>query len=63
MIQQFSLPDGQPIDLPSIVPKLSETPGVTNWLGPELGEHTEEVLSSLGISHDELKELRAQGVV
>ncbi|HSF47947.1 MAG TPA: CaiB/BaiF CoA-transferase family protein [Burkholderiales bacterium] len=63
MIQQFSLPDGHPVDLPGIVPKLSETPGETKWLGPALGEHTEEVLASIGISGDAFKELRTQGVV
>jgi formyl-CoA transferase len=34
--------------LPAISPKLSETPGSTKWLGPELGAHTEEVLLQLG---------------
>lgn len=63
MIQRFSLPDGHPVDLPGIVPKLSETPGETKWLGPALGEHTEEVLASLGISGEAFKELRTQGVV
>lgn len=63
MIQRFSLPDGHPVDLPGIVPKLSETPGETKWLGPALGEHTEEVLASIGISGDAFKELRTQGVV
>ena len=63
MIQPFTLPDGQPIDLPGVVPKLSETPGETRWLGPKLGEHTEEVLASIGIDASELEELRQQGVV
>src|SRR5207302_516809 len=30
--------------LPGIVPKLSETPGETRWIGPRLGEHTDDVL-------------------
>jgi crotonobetainyl-CoA:carnitine CoA-transferase CaiB-like acyl-CoA transferase len=63
MIQRFSLPDGHPVDLPGIVPKLSETPGETKWLGPALGEHTEEVLASIGISGDAFKELRTLGLV
>jgi formyl-CoA transferase len=49
MIERHALPDGQPIDLPGIVPKLSATPGATRWVGPELGEHTREVLASIGI--------------
>jgi len=63
MIQKTALPDGQPIDIPGIVPKLSETPGQTKWLGPTLGEHTGEVLASLGIKGAALEELRKQGVV
>ena len=63
MIQKTALPDGQPIDIPGIVPKLSETPGQTKWLGPTLGEHTGEVLASLGIKGKELEDLRKQGVV
>ncbi len=63
MIQQFSLPDGKPIDLPGIVPKLSATPGQTNWLGPALGEHTDEVLATVGIDQQEAAALRTQGVI
>jgi len=63
MIQRFALPDGQPIDIPGIVPKLSETPGTTAWLGPALGQHTEEVLASLGIKGTEVEQLRKQGVI
>jgi formyl-CoA transferase len=63
MIGQFSLPDGQAINLPGIVPKLSETPGQTKWLGPALGAHTAEVLASIGIDSSAVDELRTQGVV
>ncbi len=63
MIGQFSLPDGQEIDLPGIVPKLSKTPGQTQWLGPTLGAHTAEVLASIGMDSNAIAELRAQGVV
>jgi formyl-CoA transferase len=63
MIQRHTLPDGQAIDLPGIVPKLSATPGTTKWLGPALGQHTEEVLGSIGIGSAEFEELKEQGVV
>jgi len=62
MIEHHHLPDGQPIDLPGIVPKLSATPGETQWLGPALGEHTADVLASIGIDAAQLEQLRAQGV-
>ncbi|MEV5536505.1 CaiB/BaiF CoA-transferase family protein [Saccharopolyspora shandongensis] len=48
---------------PGIVPKLTEEPGGTRWLGPELGEHTDEVLAELGLSPTETAELRAEGVI
>ena len=63
MIEQHRLPDGEAVDLPGIVPKLSETPGRTEWLGPPLGAHTAEVLASIGIDATELEKLRSAGVV
>jgi crotonobetainyl-CoA:carnitine CoA-transferase CaiB-like acyl-CoA transferase len=63
MIQPQVLPDGKVVDFPGIVPKLSATPGTTRWLGPQLGEHTEEVLAALGISREEFATLKQQGVV
>ena len=63
MIEQHHLADGRGVKLPGIVPKLSATPGQTRWLGPQLGAHTEEVLSRLGYSAQELQDLRARGVV
>jgi succinyl-CoA---D-citramalate CoA-transferase len=63
MIQSAALPDGHEVDFPGIVPKLSETPGRIRWLGPRLGEHTEEVLGSIGIGRQALADLKAQGVL
>ena len=48
----------------NVVPKLSATPGQVRWVGPELGEHTEEVLSSvLGLTRGEVDELSVAGVI
>ncbi|MBI2311734.1 MAG: CoA transferase [Betaproteobacteria bacterium] len=63
MIEQLKLPDGQDLKLPAIVPRLSETPGETGWVGPALGEHTAEVLSTLGYDEARQRELRAAGVI
>ena len=63
MIEQHQLPDGKPVKLPGIVPKLSETPGVTAWLGPTLGAHNAELLGALGYSEIEQRELKQRGVI
>lgn len=64
MLEKHHLPrGGPPVTIPGIVPKLSKTPGQTRWLGPELGEHTLEVLASLGIANEELSILKANGVI
>jgi formyl-CoA transferase len=49
---------------PGVVPRLQRMPGSVNWLGPELGEHTDEVLTEfLKLSAEEISELRAGKVV
>ncbi|MEG1114585.1 MAG: CaiB/BaiF CoA-transferase family protein, partial [Janthinobacterium sp.] len=48
MFEQHHFADGTPVKLPAISPKLSATPGKTQWLGPTLGQHNDEVLASLG---------------
>jgi crotonobetainyl-CoA:carnitine CoA-transferase CaiB-like acyl-CoA transferase len=63
MIETVTLPDDQSVDLPGIVPKLSETPGETRWIGPRLGEHVEEVLAEIGITGEAVEQLRAEGVI
>jgi formyl-CoA transferase len=49
--------------VPGVVPKLSETPGDLDGGGPELGEHTDEVLRSLGYDDAALADLRRRGVI
>jgi crotonobetainyl-CoA:carnitine CoA-transferase CaiB-like acyl-CoA transferase len=52
------------VRFPGIVPKLSETPGETQWLGPALGAHNEEVYGQLlGFTSERLKQLKQDGVI
>jgi len=63
MIRSHRLKDGKSVKLPGVVPRLSETPGDTRWVGPALGEHTAEVLSALGYSNEQQQDLRRRGVI
>ncbi|TDJ79082.1 CoA transferase [Pseudomonas putida] len=63
MLLDSRLPDGTPVRMPGIVPKLSATPGRVDWQGPALGEHTDALLGGLGMDTAQIAQLRAQGVV
>ena len=55
--------DGEPLKIPAIMPKLSETPGRTDWPGAQIGQHNAEILGDLlGLSEDDLSSLSANGV-
>jgi formyl-CoA transferase len=48
----------------NVAPRLSGTPGRLRWVGPELGEHTEQVLTEiLGLSAERIIELRTAGII
>lgn len=50
MIETISLPSGGKLKVPGVLPRLSATPGKLGGAGPELGEHTETILSELSLS-------------
>ncbi|WP_290793223.1 CoA transferase [Halomonas sp.] len=63
MIQSFTRPDGRPLKVPGVLPKLSATPGRLGHGGPALGAHTEEVLDELGIDAETRAKLRSAGII
>jgi formyl-CoA transferase len=63
MIERHALDGGKEVWLPGHVPKMSETPGETRWVGPKLGAHTDSVLASAGYDEKEIARLRERGVV
>jgi formyl-CoA transferase len=63
MLVQVSHPTLSTITLPGVVPKFHDHPGHVRSAGPELGEHTQEVLASIGMSTHEISALRDEGVI
>ena len=61
----IDLPDTEMGQLPThnVIPRLSETPGQLRRPAPALGEHTAEVLSSLGLGHAEIDGLARDGII
>jgi crotonobetainyl-CoA:carnitine CoA-transferase CaiB-like acyl-CoA transferase len=56
--------NGRPLKIPALMPKLDMTPGRTDWPGPALGAHNDEVLCGLlGLTKSDVEQLRAQQVV
>ena len=64
MIQRIAHEKLGELLVPGVVIKMSDTPGAIRTLGPELGQHTDEVLRSLlGLSSDDLARLRTAQVI
>ena len=53
------------VAMPGIVPLLDQTPGDIEWLGStELGAHNQDVYGDiLGLTNDEMAELKEQGII
>ncbi len=53
-----------PLKMPNVIPKMGTTPGRIKHPGAGLGEHNEEIYcGELGVSTEELAELRERGVI
>ena len=63
MFEQVEI-DGEPLKIPAIMPKLSATPGRTDFPGGAIGSHNDEVLQGiLSLSEKEIATLRKDGVI
>ncbi len=63
MILQQTTRDGHTIEVPGIIPKLSETPGRIRVSAPGLGDDTDAVLGELEFSAETIARLRQKKVV
>jgi formyl-CoA transferase len=55
--------DGWSLDVPGVVPRLTETPGTLRSPAPGLGEDTEAVLRELGLDEQAIAALREKGIL
>ena len=68
MVQQVATTDGErdlgEIAFPGVVPRLGDEPGAIRWLGPDLGQHNDEIYGDLlDLDADTRATLRASHVV
>jgi formyl-CoA transferase len=63
MIEDIVAGDGERLKVPGVIPKLSATPGAIRTPAPKLGEHTDEVLTELGFSVQEISVFREKNIV
>ena len=62
-ITEVDRPDGPPVKMVGLPVIFSKTPGKITGLGPEFGQHTEEVLIEAGYGWDDIEKLRATGAI
>ena len=53
--------DGETIKQVGIAPKLSDTPGSIRSLGSTVGQHTDEILTEIGMSQERIAQMRESG--
>jgi crotonobetainyl-CoA:carnitine CoA-transferase CaiB-like acyl-CoA transferase len=63
MVVEVDHPRLGPVRQVGIGPKFSETPGRVRSTAPRAGQHTDEVLASLGYAPEQIDGLRASGAV
>jgi crotonobetainyl-CoA:carnitine CoA-transferase CaiB-like acyl-CoA transferase len=64
LFETVDLGEGDAVKIPAVLPKLTETPGGTDWIGPKLGEHNAEIYGKfLQMSPSEIEHLKAEGVI
>jgi crotonobetainyl-CoA:carnitine CoA-transferase CaiB-like acyl-CoA transferase len=55
---------GRELKVPALTPRLASTPGRTDFAGPALGAHNEDVFGTLlGMTREEIDALTAAGII
>jgi formyl-CoA transferase len=61
-IETIKLKDGSSLDVPSVLPKLSRTPGSIRSSAPDIGQNTDDVLKEIGLTESQIASLKERGV-
>ncbi len=63
MLLEQTTRDGDTVTVPGIVPKLSATPGGVRASAPRLGDDTDAVLREMGLTQEQIAQLRQQRII
>jgi len=63
VIETVEAADGLKVQVPGIIPKLSQNPGAIRYRAPTLGEHTNQVLKAAGLTDEQITLLKKSGVL
>jgi len=61
-IENIQMRDGTTLAVPSVLPKLSRTPGSIKALAPDIGENTDEILYGIGLTEAQVASLKERGI-
>lgn len=63
LFEEFTVND-KPLTIPALLPRLTGTPGRTDWTGPPVGSHNAEIFGGLlRLSDEEQRQLARDGVI
>lgn len=63
VIETIESAEGLKVEMPGIIPKLSQNPGQIRHRAPTLGEHTESILVQHGFTAEQIRTLKDAGVL
>jgi formyl-CoA transferase len=61
-IENIQMRDGTTLAVPSVLPRLSRTPGSIKTLAPDIGENTDEILYGIGLTETQVASLKERGI-
>lgn len=63
VIETIESANGLKVEMPGVIPKLSQNPGQIRHRAPTLGEHTESILTQHGFSSEQIQTLKDAGIL